>query len=380
MRVRYFATVSPGIEDVASKEVEEIVGCRAAPDIGKIFFEADTKSVYILNLKASTLNKVMILLCKENFTEFDDLYRIVKGIDYSWIIEADQSFAVRSERVGEHNFTSIDVARAVGQAIIDSYMEARGKRLKVNLDIPDVEFYALVRNQEFILGVNTTGNSLHKRGYRVYEHPAALKPTLAAAMLRISGWNPQENIIDPMCGGGTIPIEAAFKANNIPPGHLREDFAFLKLKIFDKKEFEEVKGRILGQKRGEGHSRIYGMEKFRRHLEGAIKNSERAGVRKSIEFKLGDATRPNDYPFEDLEFVIVNPPYGVRMIPGGSPKKLYSDFLKAIRERAEGATLVLITGAHRKFREAAEESDLEIVEERTVLHGELKAKIFKCRI
>ena len=378
MRIKFFATVSPGIEDVASEEVEEIIGCKAIPDIGKIFFEAEEKSVYILNLKASTLNKVMIQLCREKFSKLEDLYILVKRIDYGWIIEADQSFAVRSERVGEHNFTSIDVAKVVGQAIIDSYLEAYGRRLKVNLKMPDVEFYALVRNQEFILGVNTTGNSLHRRGYRIYEHPAALKPTLASAMLRISGWKPEKSIIDPMCGGGTIPIEAAFKANNIPPGHLREDFAFLKLKIFDRKEFEEIKIRILNQKRSERCSGIYGMEKFRHHLDGAMKNSERAGVRESIEFKLGDATRPDDYPREELNFIVVNPPYGVRMIPGGSPKRLYSDFLKAIKERAEGATLVLITGAHRKFREAAEESGVEIIGEKAVLHGELKAKIFKC--
>ena len=161
MRIKFFATVSPGIEDVASKEVEEIIGCKAIPDVGKVFFEADAKSVYILNLKGSTLNKVMIQLCRENFAELDDLYRLAKKIDYAWIIEANQSFAVRSKRVGTHNFTSLDVARVVGQAIIDSYLEAYGKRLKVNLDAPDVEFHTLVRNQEFILGVNTTGISLH---------------------------------------------------------------------------------------------------------------------------------------------------------------------------------------------------------------------------
>lgn len=380
MRVKFFATVSPGIEDVASEEVEEIIGCRAAPDVGKIFFKADVKSTYVLNLKASTLNKVMIQLCRENFAELDDLYRLAKRIDYGWIIKSNQSFAVRSERVGTHNFTSIDIARVVGQAIIDSYLETYGKRLKVNLDVPDVEFYALVRNQEFILGVNTTGISLHRRGYRVYEHPAALKPTLAAAMLKIGEWKLEKSMIDPMCGGGTIPIEAAFKARNIPPAHLREDFAFLKLKIFDKMEFEEVRGKILAQKRSECFSRIYGMEKFRHHLDGAIENSERAGVRGSIEFKLGDATKPDDYPHEDFDLVIVNPPYGVRMVPSGSPKKLYSNFLKALREKAEGATLVLITGAHRKFREAAEEKNVEIVEEKVVLHGELKAKIFKCKL
>jgi len=379
MKIKFFATVSFGIEDVACKEVEDLIGCKAIPDIGKIFFDANMKSVYTLNLKASTLNKIMIQLCREKFAELDDLYKIAKKIDYGWIINANQSFAVRSERVGVHNFTSIDVARVIGQAIIDSYLEAYGRRLKVNLNEPDVEVYALVRNQEFILGVNTTGNSLHKRGYRVYEHPAALKPTLASAMLKISGWTPNKSLIDPMCGGGTIPIEAAFKARNIPPGHLRKNFAFLKLKIFDENEFEKIRSEILSQKRN-GEIEIYGMEKFKQHLDGALTNSKKAGVHDIIKFRLGDATKPEDYPQGNFEFIIVNPPYGVRMIPGGSPKKLYCSFLKALKQRAEGAILVLITAAHKKFREAIEEEKIEMLEKRTVLHGELKAKIFKCKV
>ena len=380
MKTKFFATVSPGIEDIASKEVERLIGCKAIPDIGKIFFEASIENVYILNLKASTLNKIMIQLCREHFDKLDDLYKLAKKIDYGWLIDADQTFAVRSERVGVHNFTSIDISRVVGQAVIDSFLEAYGKRLKVNLDNPEVEVYALVRNNEFILGVNTTGNSLHKRGYRVYEHPAALKPTLASAMLEISGWNSDKGLIDPMCGGGTIPIEAAFKARDMIPNRLREDFAFLRLKIFSRDEYEKIRESLLNSEKREFFE-IYGMEKFPRHLNGALKNAEKAGVRETIKFKLGDATLPMDYPEDMLEFIVVNPPYGVRMVPDGrSPKKLYTGFLRALKDKAKGSTLVLITAAYRKFEEAAEENDVAILEEKRVLHGELKAKIFKCKV
>jgi len=380
MKIKFFATVSPGIEDIASKEVERLIDCKAAPDVGKILFEASIESVYILNLKASTLNKIMIQLCREYFDKLDDLYKLAKKIDYGWLIDTDQTFAVRSERVGVHNFTSIDISRVVGQAVIDSFLEAYEKRLKVNLDNPEVEVYALVRNNEFILGVNTTGNSLHKRGYRVYEHPAALKPTLASAMLEISGWNPDKGLIDPMCGGGTIPIEAAFKARDMIPNRLREDFAFLRLKIFSRDEYEKIRESLLNSEKREFFE-IYGMEKFPRHLNGALKNAEKAGVRETIKFRLGDATLPMDYPEDMLEFIVVNPPYGVRMVPDGrSPKKLYTDFLRALKDKAKGSTLVLITAAYRKFEEAAEENDVTILEEKRVLHGELKAKIFKCKV
>ncbi|MEM4713848.1 MAG: THUMP domain-containing protein, partial [Candidatus Bathyarchaeia archaeon] len=236
-RLRLFATTVIGLEDIASKEVENLTGAKAEHDVGRIAFQASLEDIYLLNLKASTINKVFIELCKSTFEDLNDIYRIAKSLDYTWILDAQQTFAIRSERIGVHNFTSMDVSRVAGQAVIDSFVNATGKRLKVNLDEPDVEIYCLVRNNDFIMGINTTGVSLHKRGYRIYSHPAALKPTIASAMLRIGCWTPTKTLIDPMCGGATIPIEAALEAKNIPPNHLRRDFAFLKLKIFNQETF-----------------------------------------------------------------------------------------------------------------------------------------------
>jgi tRNA (guanine6-N2)-methyltransferase len=379
-RVEFFATTSPGLEDLVCREIERLTGGSAAPDVGKVFFQADAKSIYLLHLKASMLNKIFITLCRERFTKLDDLYRFARGVDYGWIIDKDQSFAVRSERIGVHDFTSMDVSRVVGQAVIDSYQEAYRTRLRVNLDEPDVEIYALVRDDEFVLGVNTTGRSLHKRGYKVYEHPAALKPTIAAAMLEIAGWPAEGGLIDPMCGGATIPIEAAFKAYNIPPNRLRRDFAFLKLKFFSKEEFEEIRENLLSRAKVDYSFRIFGMEKYKHHLQGGMRNAEKASVLKAIEFIHGDATNPDSYPKEALTHVVVNPPYGIRMVPKGSPKGLYVGFIKALKKVAQNGTLVLISGAHRRFEEAASECGLEIAEARVVSHGDLWAKIFKCRI
>lgn len=380
MKARLFATVPMGIEDVSSKEIEEILGCRAVPDISKIFFEADLKkAVYCLNLKARTLHKVLIQLCRGSFEQLNDIYKLVESVDYTPFIGKNQSFAVRSERVGIHNFTSIDVSRTVGQAIIDSYQKSIRKKLQVNLENPDVEIHALVRENEFLLGINTTGKSLHKRGYRVYEHPAALKPTIAAAMLKISGWTPRRSLIDPMCGGATIPIEAAFIAHNIAPNRYRTDFAFLKHKMFKVEEFEEFRKRTLEKERINGFE-IYGMEKFQKHLGGGIKNAEKAGVRGAINFKIGDATIKTDYPYNTLEFIVTNPPYGVRMIPDERLLHLYEKLLETLKDIAPGSTLVLITAATKRFQKAVEKTKTQIKEAKKVIHGQLKTTIFKCKI
>lgn len=379
MRIRVFSTTIPGIEDIACSEVESLLGCRSEPGVGRIFFEAGTESIYLLNLGARTLHKIMIQLCREKFQSLEDIYRIAVNTDYTWIIDPDQTFAIRSERVGTHDFTSVDVARVAGQAVIDSFKQATGTRLRVNLDEPDVEIYCLVREDEFLMGINTTGASLHRRGYRAYYHPAAIKPTLASAMIQMSGWNPSEPLIDPMCGGATILVEAALKARNMAPNLSRQDFPLLKLKIFSEEELRKIREKMLAQEKKETFE-IYGMEKYRHHLEGGVNNAKSAGVIETIKLRLGDATKPQDYPDVDFKFIVVNPPYGLRMNPREGTKKLYEGFLRALRERTQDATLVTITTASRRFREAAEKTEVPIMEERKILHGRLPVTVFKCEI
>ena len=379
-KLRFFATTVIGLEDVASKEVESLTGARAELDVGRIAFEGSLEDVYLLNLKASTINKVFIELCRSTFEGLNDIYRLAKSLDYTWILDAQQTFAIRSERIGVHNFTSMDVSRVAGQAVIDSFANATGKRLKVNLDEPNVEIYCLVRNSDFIMGVNTTGVSLHKRGYRVYSHPAALKPTIASAMLRIGGWTKAKSLIDPMCGGATIPIEAALEASGIPPNHLRKDFAFLKLKICNQKDFEKVRAETLAKRKEKGAHAIYAMEKFAKHMQGGIENAKKAGVQEVIKFKIGDATNPRDYPEEKFDLIVVNPPYGLRANPKEGVRKLYESFLKALKAKSPEATLVIITAASKRFREAAENAGITIIEDRKIWHGELLTSIFTCKL
>jgi len=377
--IRFFATTPTGIEDLASSEVEMLLNVKCFPDIGKVFFQSNLEAIYILNLCSSTLNKVMVCLHRSYFENLNQIYYLVKQVDFSQYILPNQSFAVESERYGVHDFTSVDVSRVVGQAVIDSYLSSKGVRLKVNLSSPDITFFSLVRNNEFILGLNTSGESLHKRNYRVYEHPAALKPTIASAMLMIAGWYCNKPLIDPMCGSATIPIEAAFKARRLPPNYLRKDYAFYKMGFLDLQDFEKLRERLLSKANRNVYS-IFGMEKYERHLRGAIMNCSNAGVGYTVFLKLGDATRSETYPSEPFDTIIVNPPYGVRMIPEGGMKRFYTLFLKALRERFSGSKLVLITAAFRRFLEAVEEVGVKVLEERNVLHGSLNAKIFKCEI
>lgn len=209
MKNSFIATTNQGLEDIVAEEINESFQIKAYPGIGLVKFEGEFDLIYKVNLKCRTIHKLILLLHETKFKDLNDLYKEVKSIDFSEYIKRDHSFAVRTERIGLHNFTSIDASAIIGKAIIDSYKEIKGIRLKVNLDNPDIEFYCRIKHNEFLIGINTTGESLHKRGYRVYNHPASLKTTLACSMIKISEWKGREILLDPMCGGGTIPIETA---------------------------------------------------------------------------------------------------------------------------------------------------------------------------
>ena len=381
-RYEFFATTIRGLEDVCAQEVREILGLSEEPELGwgRIFFRAPLEAIYELNLRARTMHKLFLLLHRGHFEGLRDIYRAARGLDYGLVIRPGQSFAVRAERIGQHDFTSMDVASEVGQAVIDSYMASRGVRLKVNLDEPDVEIYAFVRDDEFLLGLNTTGPSLHKRGYRVYKHPAALRASVAASMLYLAGWAGEGLLLDPMCGGGTIPIEGALMARRIPPGSFRGlDFAFLRLALADEGEFlarrEEALSEVLDEE-----FNIMGMDKFRPYLEGAIRNARSAGVADTIRFLVGDATRLTDYlSGQEPTHVVVNPPYGVRMRLRGL-RRLYKAFLSSLRSASSSCRLVVITSARGTFKRAAGAVGVEVLEEKKILHGELRASIFICHV
>ncbi|ADB58505.1 tRNA (guanine(6)-N2)-methyltransferase [Archaeoglobus profundus] len=369
--MRIYATTTPGLEDVSANEIELLGGKVEEVRFGKgrVFLTGDLELVAKLNYLARTLERVMILLRVEKFEKLDDIYRIVKEIDFSFI-KPNQSFAIRPLRVGNHDFTSLDVGRVAGQAVIDSYMESGGVRLKVNLDEPDVIIRVDVINDEVYVGLDTTGDiALHRRGYRVYDHPAPLNPAIASALVMLSGWKCDEILLDPMCGSGTILIESAMMGRNIPPQKLRDDFQFVK--IWGKEILEDVKKYVT---ESDVDLNLVGIERFRKHLKGAKINSEVAGVADTIDYVQGDATK---LCLKTADVVVTNPPYGLRIARKGMIEELYEGFLRSAKGIVD--RIVVITAEYRILKEKAEALGYVIEEERLVKYGGLDTKVFVLR-
>ena len=375
MMYELVATTVRGLEEIAINEVEELVGVKAERDTlttvggqGRIKFKADEKAIFTLNYCSNSLHRVIILLNYGEFSTLHEIYEATKEIDFAKFIGEEQTFAVVASRFatqGSHDFTSLDVASQVGQGVIDSFSESTGKRLKVNLKHPDVVISAGVVDNRFWIGIDTTGESLHKRKYRVYQHPAPLKASIAYAMVRISAWKSHEKFIDPFCGSGTIPIEAARYACKMP--NFLRDFLFWRLKFLPLDAFREEKERV-DERIEHKNLEIYGSDVSPKHVEGARMNANAAKV--CVKFFEGDATKIK----LDYDRIVTNLPFGLRF---GSPKKvakLYKNFIQNLKEH-HWKRAVLLT-ASQKLHDLA--VNYFKVRKMDIIYGKLPSFIIIC--
>ena len=348
----------------------------AKPDVGKVIFEADLDQIVKLNLASRMLHRVFITLVRDKAETLEDIFRLARQVDYTQFIDPSQTFAVKGERHSKDKpFTSIDMAAAVGRAVIESFREKTGVRLKVNLDEPDVQLYCLIRDSEFFLGLNTTGKSLHRRFYRVFHHRAALQPTIASGMIRIAGWSREQMLLDPMCGGGTIPIEAALLARRIPPGAKKiHELALLKLNFIDQEKVSKILRDLEQEIDNEFKPKLMGTDASPKSIRGALMNAEKAGVSNAIEFSVKDIFKINEWLNENPDHILMNPPYGIRM--GISKiREFYERACKCLAEAAPTAKLTVIVSKPGVFSKALQKAGYQILEKIQIVYGRLNATI-----
>lgn len=375
--LRYFCTVPQGVESLTARELSRMDVSVTSIRPGKVFFTAGEHFIYIGNNTLRTVNRVFIELVHTKFETLRDIREVAESLSYTEFIRSNATFAVRAERVGVHDFTSIDVGREVGAGVIESYAGETGVKLRVDLRRPDVEVHAFVSDNDLTIGINTTGTSLHRRGYRVYDHPAALKTTLASALLELLGYG-EGPFIDPMCGGATIVIEAAHRAFSIPIALFRQDYAYRKLKLYDPQTEHDIITDLLSRIELTEDTRLYCIDASPKHLAGARLNTMSANVVWATTFIEGDSTLHKTYSLVDLDarHAAVNPPYGIRF---HNPKKLplfYERFLEVFFERFSEARLALITAATKALESAANNVGVRIARKVDVMHGGLRARMY----
>ena len=307
----FLAKTFYGFEPLLEKELRKL-GAKNIKSINRaVSFEGDLGFLYKANLSLRTALRILMPIGFFPVKNQTDLYRAIDRIDWSKWFSADQSFIIDVTLFSDHFNHSLFVAQKAKDAIVDQFSKKEGKRPSVTTENPDIRIQLHLQGDQLTISLDSSGNSLHQRGYRIETNIAPINEVLAAGILLHSGWEGKTYFYDPMCGSGTLAIEAAMIACNIPPSLNRATFSFMNWKNFDAELFEVIRNSSLSKVR-EFRGHIYASDKAPSVVRKAQENIEKAGLEEYISVVRSDfffADRPSDVPLH----VVFNPPYGERL-------------------------------------------------------------------
>lgn len=309
---KMMAKTMAGLEDILA---EELIALGANNlEIGKraVSFEGDLALLYRANICCRTALRILKPVYTFKARTTDEIYKKVKAMNWFEHLNEESTFAIDAVTFSDLFTHSKFIAYRVKDAIADYFTQRTDKRPSVDVTNPDLLINFHIAHDTCTLSFDSSGESLHKRGYKTEQTEAPLNEVLAAGILLKSGWKGQSVLIDPMCGSGTFLVEAALIALNIPPGIYRKNFAFEKWKNFDKELFSLIYNDDANEK--EFDYKIYGSDISAEAIKISRQNIANAGLQKYIEL--------TTMPFEDYQsapalkgFLITNPPYGERLKP-----------------------------------------------------------------
>lgn len=299
-----------GLEEVLAKELVALGANNVQLGRRMVSFTGDKELMYKANFHLRTAVRILKPIHHFKATNADEVYEVTKAMDWEQYLDKNSTFSVDSVVYSDIFRHSKFVAYRVKDAIADYFNEKYGERPTVRLNNPDLVFHIHIAGDECTLAFDSSGESLHRRGYRVETGAAPINEVLAAGMIMLTGWNGECDFIDPMCGSGTIPIEAALIARNIAPGVFRQGYAFEKWKDFDSELFRAIYEDDSAER--EFKHKIYGYDVDGRMVACARRNVKSAMMGDIIEIECRDI-KDFEEPKEPA-IMVVNPPYGERLV------------------------------------------------------------------
>lgn len=327
-----------GLEDVLAEEIKAIGGTDIFRAKRAVRYLGDMEVLYKSNYHLRTALRVLKPI--STFRIFNDhqLHRKAKRIPWETLFTADDTFAIDAVTFSQIFRNSKYIALKTKDAIADRFRETRGRRPSVDVQDPTVRIHVHISDKECTVSLDSSGHSLDKRGYKTEQTEASMSEVLAAGLVKLSGWDVTKPLINPMCGSGTIAIEAAMIAEDVPPGK-GQRFGFERWQDFDLSVWRSVK--MYDQKPADESVRIIASDRDKNALDLTRSNARRAGVLKRIEIKHEDLL--DSRGLESGETVIINPPYGERLQKNDDMEELYSQMGRRLKHYYPGATAYVIT-------------------------------------
>lgn len=335
-----------GLEEVLAQELIELGANDVQLERRAVSFRGDKALLYRANFGLRTAIRILVPIASFKAKDTDALYKQLKALDWSRYMTVNNTFAIDATVYSESFRNSRFVTYRVKDAIVDYWSEKVNQRPNVSVQNPDMTINIHIANEQVTLSLDSSGESLHKRGYRVATTEAPINEVLAAGMLLMAGWRGQSDFYDPMCGSGTLLIEAALIARNIAPGVFRQSYAFEKWPDFDADLWNEIYNDDSHERDFAHH--IYGSDASFYAIQQAAKNVKSAGVQKDVELK---QIRIEEIKITNLQFpitnasplVMLNPPYGERLKSNKEMEYLYSAIGTALKHQFTGATAWIIS-------------------------------------
>lgn len=333
-----------GLEEVLAQELTELGANNVQIGRRMVSFTGDKAMLYRANFCLHTAVRILMPIKLFKAKGADDVYDAVKAIDWSRYLDTTTTFAVDTVVFSNEFRHSKFVAYKVKDAIVDYFRETTGERPNIRITNPDIKLNIHIAEDDCTLSLDSSGDSLHLRGYRAATVEAPINEVLAAGLIKLSGWKADCDLIDPFCGSGTFLVEAALIARNIHPGVFRKSFGFQKWKDYDEKLFEEIYNDDSAER--EFDHKIYGYDLNHHAVEAALENVKHAGVADDIIVRQQDFrrfTKP-----EAKSMIITNPPYGERLTPPDL-LSLYQAIGKILKHEFEGGEAWIISSKAELF-------------------------------
>ena len=335
-----------GFEEILAKEIRNLGGGNVVEGVRSVSFEGDIGFMYKANLCLRTAIKIIKPIHSFSVRNENELYKKVYAMDWFEFLSVDTTFSIDAT-VKSDNFThSLYVSQKVKDAIVDKFRDTEGKRPSVDVKHPDIRLNVHIQKEHCNISLDSSGRSLHQRGYRIATNLAPINEVLAAGLLLLSGWDGQCDFLDPMCGSGTMLTEAAMIACNIPANINRKEFAFEKWDDFDEELFDKIVDSSLNKTR-EFHHKIIGYDKAPSAVRKSKDNIESANLSEYITVE-----RKNFFDTEKLTenhlHIVFNPPYGERLDRSDLDssfdiEEFYADIGDTLKQKYPGTDAWFIT-------------------------------------
>ena len=371
--MKTYTLMSPcffGVEKMLAREITDLGFEIIKTEDGRVTYKTDEYGIAKANMWLRCAERVHLKIAEFEAKTFDELFEGTKRINWAKYIPYGAQFPIaKASSIKSKLHSTPNIQSIVKKAIVESLKKSYLEDGLLKEDKEKYPIYVFIHKDKVVLSIDTTGDALHKRGYREKANKAPIRETLAAAIMYLTPWKPGRTLVDPMCGSGTLLIEAAMMGINMAPG-LNREFISEKWRTMDKKIWWDIRKEAYDKIDESTPFKIYGYDIDEEAIKIARENAELAGVEDYIEFNVANAV---DFKSnEEYGFIITNPPYGERLEDADSVKMLYKELGYTFR-KLKNWSYYLITS----FEDFEKEFGQDAIRKRKLYNGMLKTNLYQ---